>query len=111
MNGFFAVERVRPAMAATARVVLSFPDDLSGWGRRQLETPWVRAYLRKTLGDVREGDITEEFLDVGCCGSTLDVSLRVERLEGTGAVTSATAVEYVPRKEAGADGAQPDCRG
>jgi len=80
------------------RVVLSHPSDLSDWGRSQLETPWFRAYLRKTLGTVEPGTVTEEFLDVGCCGSTLDVPLRVERVEGGDTVTESTAVAYTVRE-------------
>lgn len=91
-------------MGAATRVVLSVPADLSPWGRRQLETPWFRAYLRKTLGTVREGDVTEEFLDVGCCGSTLDVSLRVERVAGGDAVTDSTDLTYVDRAADGVVG-------
>lgn len=92
-------------MTETAtRVVLSYPADLSDWGRRQTETPWFRAYLRKTLGEVRAGDVTEEFLDVGCCGSTLDVPLRVERVEGGPLVDAATDVVYEVREACDIEG-------
>lgn len=86
------------------RVVLSYPADLSDWGRRQVTTPWFRAYLRKTLGEVRSGDVTEEFLDVGCCGSTLDVPLRVERVEGGPLVDGDTDVAYEVREACGVEG-------
>ncbi|MFB6172246.1 MAG: hypothetical protein ABEJ23_06910 [Haloarculaceae archaeon] len=92
-------------MTATAtRVVLSYPADLSAWGRRQVETPWFRAYLRKTLGEVRPGDVTEEFLDVGCCGSTLDVPLRVEHVAGGPRVDGATEIDYEVREACGVAG-------
>lgn len=85
-------------------VVLSYPADLSDWGRRQVETPWFRAYLRKTLGEVGAGDVTEEFLDVGCCGSTLDVPLRVERVEGGPLVDESTEMRYEVREACGVEG-------
>jgi len=45
----------------------------------------------------------EEFVDVGCCGDSLDVPFRVERIEvdgdpvDTAVVTDATAVGYETR--------------
>jgi hypothetical protein len=84
--------------SAADRVVLSYPEDLSGWGRRQVETDHFRAYLRKTLGEVAVGDAVEQFVGVGCCGSALDVPLRVEGLEGGTRVGPDTAVEYVVRE-------------
>ena len=90
-------------------VVVSFPADLSGWGRDQLETPWFLAYLRRTLG--REdggrpeaGETVEVFLDVGCCGDSLDVPLRVERVADDGPVGADTVVEYVEREACGLAG-------
>lgn len=85
-------------MGDASLVVLSFPADLSQWGRRQLETPWVVAYLKKTLGTVAVGTTTEEFLDVGCCGDTLDVPLRVERIEGGTTVGDSTDIEFTHRE-------------
>ena len=49
------------------------------------------------------GDVREEFVDVGCCGDSLDVPFRVERLEVDGdsvdvaVVTGDTAVDYETR--------------
>ena len=54
-------------------------------------------YLRRVVDDVGVGDERVEFLDVGCCGNTLDVTLRVERVEGGSRVGEATAFEFVPR--------------
>ena len=90
-------------MTAT-RVVVSYPADLSGWGRDQLETPWFRAYLRRTLGSAEVGELAEVFLDVGCCGDSLDVPLRVEDIEGEGPVGEETAIEYEEREACGLAG-------
>ena len=86
------------------RVVVSYPDDLSDWGRSQLEQSSFRAFLRKTRDTARAGDIWEEFVDVGCCGSTLDVPLRVERLDGGDRIGEETEIEYEIREACGIDG-------
>jgi hypothetical protein len=93
-----------PGADAATRVVISYPADLSEWGRGQVDTPHFRAYLRKTLGDVEEGDEREEFVGVGCCGSTLDVPLRVEEVQGGGRVGSETTLEYAVREACGVQG-------
>jgi hypothetical protein len=80
-----------------SRVVLAYPDGLSDWGRDQLTAPRFATYLRRVLEEVREGDEFEEFLDVGCCGNTLDVPLRVEAVEGGRVVGPDTDVEFVAR--------------
>ena len=80
------------------RVVISYPADLSDWGRFQVEKSSFRAYLRKTLDTVEADDTWEEFVGVGCCGNTLDVPLRVESVEGGGAVGPDTAIEYEVRE-------------
>jgi len=70
-------------MSETAdTVVVSYPADLSEWGRFQVEKPSFRAFLRRTRDEAAEGDAWEEFVGVGCCGDTLDVPLRVESVEG-----------------------------
>jgi hypothetical protein len=91
-------------MSPTAtRVVLSYPEGLSGWGRGQVETDRYRGYFARVLGGVAVGDVREEFVDVGCCGDSLDVPFRVERVEVDGdpvdaaVVTEATAVDYETR--------------
>lgn len=86
------------------RVVISYPEDLSDWGRSQLETPWFTAYLRKTVGDAREGREWGEFLDVGCCGDSLDVPLRIERVEGGDRFGPDTEIEYTAREACGIQG-------
>ena len=93
-----------PATDAATRVVVSYPADLSGWGRRQVDTRHFRAYLLKTMGEVQVGDEWAEFLDVGCCGSALDVPLRVEAVEGGHRVTADTALEYTVREACGVQG-------
>ncbi|WP_332897193.1 MULTISPECIES: hypothetical protein [unclassified Haladaptatus] len=91
-------------MSDAARVVVSYPADLSGWGRGQLDTPWFRAYLTKTLGKPAVGDVYDEFLDVGCCGDSLDVPLRIEAIEGGERVGKTTEIEYVEREACGIRG-------
>lgn len=86
------------------QILVSYPEDLSDWGRFQVEKPAFRAYLTKTLGEVREGDEREEFVGVGCCGSTLDVPLRIERVEGGTEVTRETEIEYAVREACGIQG-------
>jgi hypothetical protein len=86
------------------RVVVSYPADLSTWGRRQLDTRHFRGYLRKTVGEVAVGDGWEEFVGVGCCGNTLDVPLRVETVEGGDRVGADTDIEYDVRAACGVQG-------
>lgn len=84
---------------AADRVVVSYPADLSDWGRHQVSTRYFRSYLRKTLADPAPGDVSEEFVGVGCCGDTLDVSLRVERVEGGSWMGEETEIEYEDRED------------
>jgi len=85
------------------RVVLSYPEGLSDWGRDQVETDRYRGYFARVMDRAAVGDVREEFVDVGCCGDSLDVPFRVERLEVDGApvdvavVTADTAVDYETR--------------
>lgn len=85
-------------MAFADTVVLSYPEALSEWGRDQIETDRYRGYFRRVLDDVAVGDEFEEFVDVGCCGDSLDVRFRVERVEGGDAVGDDTAVVYETRR-------------
>lgn len=89
---------------AATRIVVSYPEDLSDWGRYQVEKPPFRAYLTKTLGKVETGDEREEFVGVGCCGNTLDVPLRIESIEGGPEVVRDTEIEYVVREACGIEG-------
>jgi len=89
---------------AVERVVVSYPADLSGWGRRQVEADRFRAYLRRVHDTAAVGDEWPEFVGVGCCGDSLDVPLRVERVDGGRRLTGDTAVEFVVREACGLDG-------
>ncbi|SHG71677.1 hypothetical protein [Halobaculum gomorrense] len=84
-------------MNDAARVVLSFPDGLSEWGRDQIRTDRYRNYLRRMLNKPSVGDEREEFVDIGCCGDSLDLTVRVEAVEGGTRVGDETVVELVER--------------
>ena len=86
------------------RVVVSYPADLSQWGRNTVEDDPFRAYLGKTLGSVSPGETVEAFVGVGCCGDTLDVPLRIEAVEGGDTVTEETSVTYEVREACDIDG-------
>jgi hypothetical protein len=86
------------AQDTATRVVLSYPDGLSDWGRDQLTAPRFGTYLRRMLDSVVEGDEFEEFLDVGCCGNSLDLTLRVETIDGGSTVGPDTEIEFVARR-------------
>ena len=86
------------------RLVISYPEDLSDWGRFQVEKPSFLAFLRKTRTTAEPGDIWEEFVGVGCCGSTLDVPIRVEALEGGTEIGEETAIVYEVREACGLEG-------
>ena len=83
------------------RVVLSFPAALSDWGRDQIFTDRYRAYFRRVLDTPAVGDEREEFVDVGCCGDSLDITFRVERLAGGTRVGSQTEIAFVERPDEG----------
>ncbi|QPV64529.1 hypothetical protein I7X12_07925 [Halosimplex litoreum] len=93
-----------PNADTASSVVLSYPSDLSAWGRDKLDGSPFRAYLTKTLGRVEEGQVTEQFTGVGCCGDTLDVPLRVESVEGGRRVDESTTIEYAVRDACGVEG-------
>ncbi|RYJ14793.1 hypothetical protein ELS19_13075 [Halogeometricum borinquense] len=80
------------------RVVISYPDELSSWARDQLDTDRFRKYLRRVLDDLTLGHTWEEFVDVGCCGNSLDVPLRIESVDGPGEMGSDTEIEYTTRE-------------
>lgn len=92
------------ASGSASRVVISYPADLSEWGRRQVETPHFRAYLRKTLDIVSQGEQFEEFVGVGCCGNSLDVPLRIETTDGGTRIGPETTIEYVVREACNLNG-------
>ncbi|WP_117365237.1 hypothetical protein [Natrarchaeobaculum sulfurireducens] len=98
-----AIDDETPAPPAE-RIVVSYPKDLSEWGRFQVEKPSFRAFLRKTRKQANAGDVWEEFVGVGCCGNTLDVPLRVERVEGGSVIDDDTEIEYDVREACGIQG-------
>lgn len=81
-----------------ARVVVSYPASLGDWSREQLTSDRFRAYFRRTLGEVHEGMEFAEFVDVGCCGNSPDIPLRVEAVEGTGPVGEGTEIAFATRE-------------
>lgn len=83
--------------SAATRIVVSYPADLSEWGRETIEGPQFRSYLPKAHDTLEEGDTWDEFVGVGCCGNTLDVPLRVERVEGGQRLTQGTKIEFSVR--------------
>jgi hypothetical protein len=80
------------------RVVLSYPEELSQWGRDQVESPRYRGYLRKVVDDLTVGREFEEFADVGCCGDSLDIQFRIEAVEGGEQMSADTEVEFTTRE-------------
>ena len=89
-----------PETRTADRIVVSYPDGLGAWRADQLKHERFAKYLRKTLGEVHEGYEFEEFVDVGCCGTTPDIPLRVEAIEGGPIVGPETEIEWVGREEA-----------
>ena len=83
------------------RIVLSYPSDLGQHGRRRIEADHFKKWLRRTREEAVEGDLWEEFTDVGCCGSHMDVPLRVERVEGGSVVDFDTVIAYEEREACG----------
>ncbi|WP_459191220.1 hypothetical protein [Halosimplex sp. J119] len=92
------------AAAVAEKIVISYPSDLSTWGRDIVDGRPFRAYLQKTLGEVEVGQVTEEFTGVGCCGDTLDVPLAIESIEGGARVDDSTAIEYTVRDSCEVEG-------
>jgi hypothetical protein len=80
------------------RVVISYPDELGEWSRDQLTTARFKGYLRRVHDEIEAGTTLEEFVDVGCCGASPDIPLRVESVEGPGRLGPETAIEFVARE-------------
>ncbi|WP_265110231.1 hypothetical protein [Halosolutus halophilus] len=99
-----SADRPSDSSPSADRVVISYPADLSNWGRFQVEKPSFQAFLRKTREQAREGDVWEEFVGVGCCGNTLDVPLRVERVDGGERIDADTEIRYEVREACGIEG-------
>lgn len=91
--------KTKKGLKTAERVVISYPEDLSDWGRMQIDEKSFKAYLRKTKeGPLTEGETWEEFVGVGCCGNTLDVPLRIEKVEGGNSFGPETRIEYEVRE-------------
>lgn len=90
--------------ATAGRVVVSYPADLSPWGRSKVETSAFRAYLRTAHETASVGDEWAEFVGTGCCGSSLDVPLVVESVEGGSQIGPDTAFVFEVREAAGVAG-------
>ena len=86
------------------RIVVSYPADLSGWGRDRIDTTPFKTYLRRMHTEIEEGETWNEFVDSGCCGDTLDIPLQVETIDGPSTVGTDTKIEYAERKETGVEG-------
>ena len=74
------------------------------YGDHQIRQRHFLAYLRKVHDRPVEGDLYEEFVGVGCCGNTLDVPLRVERVEGGARIDEETEITYEEREFCGIEG-------
>lgn len=85
-------------MSHAERVTVSFPDELSDWGREQIFTDRYRGYFRRMLTQPSVGDEREEFVDVGCCGDSLDITFRIEEVTGGQTVGEDTDIEFVERE-------------
>lgn len=86
-------------MSTADRITLSYPEDLSGLGRWQLDERSFQAYLRRVHDTAHVGDVWDVFLDVGCCGDSMDLGLRIEAIEGGTEIGDDTDFEYVTREE------------
>lgn len=94
-----AEESTENSQRTATRVVLSHPKNLSDWGRDQISSDRYRNYLRRKLDAPMVGDSFETFVDVGCCGDSLDVPFCVEAVEDGELVGDETEVEYTERDE------------
>lgn len=93
-----ATETATESVASS--VVVSYPDELSAWGLDQLTADRFVNYIRRIHDEAAPGDEWEEFLDVGCCGDSLTLTLRVEELHPAEAttLTDDTEIEFVERE-------------
>ena len=87
------------------RVVLSHPADLSPHASRRVRQSYYRTYLGRVKDSAVEGEVWEEFTDIGCCGSGTDVPLRVESVEGGPRIDEGTEFEFVERAAEGLESA------
>ncbi len=81
------------------RITVTYPATAGDHVGSNLQTDSYRGYLRTTkAGTAAVGDEWEEFVSGGC-GSTTDVVLRVEAIEGGDRIGEKTEVAFEPRSE------------
>jgi len=85
-------------MRTAKRIVLSHGSDRSERDRAALDDSTFQSSLRRAHDSASEGDVWEEFLGTGC-GSTQDVVLRVEHVEGGAKLAPDTRIEYSERDQ------------
>lgn len=90
-----------PDREPATRVVVSYdPSEFDGvsrfWMENELGSDDYAAYLRRAHESASEGETWDEFVSKGC-SLPMDVTLRVERVEGGSALGPDTDVEIHPR--------------
>ncbi|MEF8937209.1 hypothetical protein [Halobacteriaceae bacterium SHR40] len=85
-------------METATKITVSYPADLSVWGREIVEDRPFRNYLTKAHDRATVGDHWSEFVGVGCCGSAMDVDLRVESVAGGSKIDSETEFVFTERE-------------
>jgi len=103
-NTYLSLSPTERMTGTATRVVVSYPADLSTWGRDIVEDTPFRSYLGKAHDTAEPGDQWEEFVGVGCCGSALDVPLRVESVDGGPELDGDTEFEFVVREACDIEG-------
>ncbi|MFC7141034.1 hypothetical protein ACFQMA_14515 [Halosimplex aquaticum] len=83
------------------RIELSFPADIGTHGRKRIRSDYYMTYLKKVHDSAEVGDEWDEFTDVGCCGSQMDMPLVVEAVEGGSRIDADTEIEYTEREACG----------
>ncbi|WP_459193594.1 hypothetical protein [Halosimplex sp. J119] len=87
--------------ALATRIELSFPADIGTHGRKRIRSDYYMTYLKKVHDSAEVGDEWDEFTDVGCCGSQMDVPLVVEAVDGGSRIGPDTEIEYTEREACG----------
>jgi hypothetical protein len=91
-------------MDTATKITVSYPADLSTWGREIVEDRPFRNYLTKAHDRAVAGDRWAEFVGVGCCGSPLDVELQVESVAGGSKIDAETEFAFTERAACGVGG-------
>lgn len=91
-------ESATDTAAVAERVVLRY-EPATDTVQQELSTSRYAAYLRRSeAGPVAAGDEWEGFVNCGC-GTTEDVVLTVESVDGGDSVGDETAFEFVPAED------------